>query len=87
MSKMEKSVGNPHRLFHTGKLADIFSEVGHPVYDEEYDLSKPASPYGIAGWLNRGDKVVLYDRYDMWVVDLAGDSPFSSLTGEWGRKN
>ena len=71
----------------TGKLTDISSGIGHPMYDEEYDRPKPASPYGIAGWLDRGDKVVLYDRYDMWVVDLAGDTPLFSLTGEWGRKN
>ena len=71
----------------TGKLTDISSAIGYPVYDEEHDRPKPASSYGIAGWLDQGDKVVLYDRYDMWIVDLAGDSAVFSLTGGWGRKN
>ena len=34
-----------------------------------------------------GDQVVLYDKYDMWVVDLTGKQPTYSLTNGWGREH
>lgn len=71
----------------TGVLTDISSGIGHPVYDEKHDKPKPADAYGIAGWLAKGDQVVLYDKYDMWVVDLTGARETYSLTNGWGRKN
>ena len=71
----------------TGELTDVSSPIGFAVHNEEHDLPKPASPYGIAGWLAGGDQVVLYDKYDMWVVDLTGKQPTYSLTNGWGREN
>ena len=71
----------------TGELTDVSTPIGYAMYDEEYDKPKPAGPYGIAGWLEGGDQVVLYDKYDMWVVDLSGKQQTYSLTGGWGRKN
>ena len=68
-------------------LFDISSAIGFPVYNEEHDLPKPADAYGIAGWMEGGDKVVLYDKYDLWVVDLTGGTPPNSLTGGWGREH
>lgn len=32
-----------------------------------------------------GDRVVLYDRYDMWVIDLTGEKTIYSLTDGYGR--
>lgn len=71
----------------TGKLTDISTVIGFPVYNEEHDLPKPADSYGIAGWMAEGDEVVLYDKYDMWVVDLTGRKTTYSLTNSWGREN
>jgi len=71
----------------TGKLTDVSTSIGHAMYNEDHDIPKPASPYGIAGWLKGGEQVVLYDRFDMWVVDLTGKRATYSLTGGWGRKN
>jgi len=71
----------------TGELTDVSTPIGYAMYDEEYDKPKPAGSYGIAGWLEGGDQVVLYDKYDMWVVDLSGKQQTYSLTGGWGRKN
>jgi len=71
----------------TGQLTDISSEIGFPVHDEDHDRPKAALPYGIAGWFDQGNKVVLYDRYDMWIIDLLNDTSPVSLTEGWGRKN
>lgn len=71
----------------TGELTDISAAIGFPVYNEEHDLPKPANSYGIAGWMAGGDEVVLYDKYDMWVIDLTGRKTPYSLTNGWGREN
>lgn len=69
------------------KISNISKEIGYPVYDESHDKPKPASPYGIAAWINGGDKVVLYDKYDMWSVDLSGKSKIKCIANGYGRKN
>lgn len=52
----------------SGELKDISSAIGYPMYDELHDMPKAPSAYGYAGWINEGKSLVLYDRYDMWVV-------------------
>ena len=69
------------------RLTNISKEIGYPVYDESHDKPKPAPSYGIAAWINGGDKLVLYDKYDMWSVDLTGKSKCKCLTNGYGRKN
>lgn len=69
----------------TRERVNISREIGYPVYNEWHDLPKPAEPYGIAGWTEDGNQVVLYDRYDMWVVDLTGQRKVYSLTNGYGR--
>ena len=71
----------------SGELTDISAAIGFPVYNEEHDLPKPANSYGIAGWMAEGNEVVLYDKYDMWVIDLTGRKKAYSLTNGWGREN
>jgi len=69
----------------TCQRVNISKEIGYPVYNELHDLPKPAEAYGIAGWSKDGDRVVLYDRYDMWVIDLTGKKTIYSLTDGYGR--
>lgn len=54
----------------TGMTVDISSCIGFPVYDEIHDLPSSAPSYGIAGWSEDGTRVGIYDRYDIWVIDL-----------------
>ena len=69
----------------TCQRVDLSKEIGYPVHNELHDLPKPAEAYGIAGWSKDGNRVVLYDRYDMWVIDLTGEKPVYSLTDGYGR--
>lgn len=71
----------------TGKLVDISSSIGYPIYNEMHDTPCPASPYGIAGWSADGDFVFIYDMYDWWKVDLSGYKEPQCLTKGFGRKN
>ena len=45
-------------------------------------------PNGIAGWLNRGQTVLLYDRdRDIWAIDLAGHRQPKNITGGYAAKH
>ncbi|MCD0488599.1 prolyl oligopeptidase family serine peptidase [Pedobacter sp. MC2016-14] len=69
------------------EFREFSDQIGFPVYEESHDLPSPAPAYGIAGWADAGNSILLYDRYDIWVVDLNGKKPVRSLTQEYGRKH
>jgi dipeptidyl aminopeptidase/acylaminoacyl peptidase len=45
------------------------------------------SPHGIAGYLDDEKHVLIYDRYDIWSIDLNGIDPPVNLTNNFGRNN
>lgn len=53
--------------------------------DEINDRPMLASSYGIAGWTKEDKNILLYDRYDIWLVDPRGKGDPKRLTK--GRKN
>ncbi|MGV3764595.1 MAG: prolyl oligopeptidase family serine peptidase [Chitinophagaceae bacterium] len=65
----------------------ISSGIGFPVHDEDHDFPRPAPAYGMAGWADQGNSIVVYDRYDLWVIDLSGKKAPYSLTKGYGRKH
>ncbi|WP_295119664.1 prolyl oligopeptidase family serine peptidase [uncultured Chitinophaga sp.] len=71
----------------SGTFSNISAAIGYPVHDELADMERMQSAYGIAGWLNEGNTVVLYDRYDLWAVDLTGATKPRSLTNGFGREH
>ena len=58
-----------------------------PMFVENYDKPAPAPAYGIAGWTADGNTVFLYDAYDWWKIDLAGECQPECLTKGYGRKH
>lgn len=71
----------------TGKVTDVSTAIGHPVYEEEYDKPAPASAYGIAGWTADGNSVLIYDAYDWWKIDLTGEHQPECMTKNYGREH
>lgn len=65
----------------------ISNQLPYTTTDQEKDMGKAKAPYGIAGWLNNGNSVAVYDKFDIWVIDLTGTAKPYSLTQEYGRKN
>ena len=55
--------------------------------DERWDMPGDPSPYGIAGWSENDKSVFIYDRYDIWRIDLEGSKVPVSATHSYGRKN
>ncbi|MCF8348056.1 MAG: prolyl oligopeptidase family serine peptidase [Bacteroidales bacterium] len=53
-------------------------------FDEKNDVPNEASPYGMAGWVEDG-RCVVYDAYDLWLLDPKGKKAAYCLTRGEGR--
>lgn len=42
---------------------------GQVFYNELHDSPSHPRPYGAAGWLEKDEALILYDRYDLWKFD------------------
>lgn len=53
-----------------GKSRNLTAALKFPFFDEENDLPGEAPPYGAAEWIEDESAVLLYDRYDIWKMDV-----------------
>jgi len=59
---------------------------GHPFYNELHDTPQLPSPYGIATWTKGDEKLLIYDRYDLWEIDPQGlEAPVNLTQGRGSR--
>ena len=49
---------------------NITAKIKVPLYDEENDSPGYPSPYGVMGWQEGDSAVYIYDKYDVWKVDI-----------------
>jgi dipeptidyl aminopeptidase/acylaminoacyl peptidase len=59
--------------------------IPHPVHDQRHDVPYPAGPYGLAGWANGDERVLIYDRHDIWSVDPDRPDDVRAVTDGLGR--
>lgn len=60
----------------TGTRTNLTEAAGTAFIDQENSsLTDEKPPYGIAGWSKKGDRVFVYDRYDIWALSLKGGAP------------
>jgi dipeptidyl aminopeptidase/acylaminoacyl peptidase len=52
--------------------------------EDDHDYEKPV--YGVAGFTADGKSALLYDRYDVWALPLAGGQPVNVTKGEGARQ-
>lgn len=71
----------------TKQFTGISQSIAYPLFDEDHDNPGVTPSYGLAGWLDGGNTAVLYDRYDLWAVDLSGQRTARCLTGGYGRNH
>jgi hypothetical protein len=73
----------------TGHVKDITPDIPSCLlgYRNPYlrTPEKPNDPRGIAGWIEGGNAVLVYDNYDVWRLDLSGKKPALNLTNGFGR--
>ena len=55
--------------------------------DELWDMPDAPRPYGIAGWTDHDESVIIKDRYDLWEFFPDGKKPPRNITRGYGRKN
>jgi len=61
--------------------------IPHSVYDHRHDRPYPPGPYGLAGWTEGDERVLIYDKHDVWAVDPTQPGTARSVTEEVGRAN
>ena len=72
------------RSFTISKIR-CFDEDGNSFWYEEDDHPMIPEPYGIAGWTQDDQDVLLYDHYDIWKIST-GDGKAINLTDGNGRR-
>lgn len=54
-------------------------------YNEDWDQPDKAPSYGFAGWYDEGNRILLYDKYDIWMIFSNEPGSYASLTVMYGR--
>lgn len=70
-----------------GPEINLTSTIPFSFANERWDMPADAASYGIAGWSENDKYVFLYDRYDIWRVDMEGAKVPVNATRNYGRKN
>lgn len=71
----------------TGQTRCISSEIPSTLWDETDDHPLVPQPYGRAGWTDGDNRVLVYDRYDIWSLDPSGKESPVCVTDGYGRQN
>ncbi len=69
----------------SGKSINLTNNLGVNFYNELNDIPSEAHAYGMAGW-TKEDKMVVYDAYDLWVLDPSGKTDAINITQSQGRR-
>ncbi|MCF8364715.1 MAG: prolyl oligopeptidase family serine peptidase [Bacteroidales bacterium] len=56
-------------------------------YNELNDIPQLPGNYGIAGWTENDEYVLIYDKYDIWKFDPTGKEKPYRITAAHGREN
>jgi dipeptidyl aminopeptidase/acylaminoacyl peptidase len=64
----------------TFQTKQIAKDIQYPLYDEDNDMPDDPNAYGIAMWMDNHKSFILYDRYDLWLVDATGLNASQLLT-------
>jgi dipeptidyl aminopeptidase/acylaminoacyl peptidase len=75
----------------TGQTHYISRTIHTLLYDKKFvdNTNDPAFQHsaGIIAWLKDDKGVLVYDNYDIWLLDLSGKQDAVNLTGGYGRKH
>ncbi len=65
---------------------DITASINVRFEQEDWDTPSPPYGYGVAGWTDNDETILVYDRYDIWEIKPDG-SEARTITEGSGRKN
>ncbi len=66
----------------SGEPRNLTEGLGVPFANEDHDYPQPAPGYGIGGWIEDDVAVLVYDKYDIWVVPTDGAAAWRLTAGE-----
>lgn len=69
----------------TGEHMNLTAGMDVPFYSETHDRPSALPSYRIAGWMDDGQSVLIYDRYDIWHANLA-NGQMRNVTNGQGRE-
>ncbi len=55
----------------TGRLISLTKDLPIPAADDEFRLEYYKRKFKIAAWVKEHTKMLLYDNYDIWLIDVA----------------
>lgn len=58
----------------------LTGDIPYPLYNEDDDRPEAPSLYGLYGWTTGEEKMLIADRYDLWVVDPSGKKGSVNIT-------
>lgn len=64
----------------TGNIARLTNNQVVPFYNEENDVPDYPGEHGLAGWLSGDEAMLVYDKYDLWLVDPNGKNKPQCVT-------
>jgi dipeptidyl aminopeptidase/acylaminoacyl peptidase len=68
-----------------GSTYVVSDAIKQPLYDVRNDVPGTPSSYGIGGWTKDDERVLVYDQWDVWLVDPTGASKPIDVTDGYGR--
>ena len=82
-------VAKQYKSYNTATMQtkQIAKDIKFPLYDEDNDVPDDPNAYGIAMWMDNNKSFILYDRYDLWLVDASGLNASQLLTKGRTTKN
>lgn len=69
------------------KMTSIATDIKLPLYDIENDVPDDPNAYGVVGFTENDESLLIYDQFDIWQIDPLGLKPSVNITGGLGRKN
>ncbi len=69
----------------SGKRTSLSKTLPVSIVDDDIDTPSLAPSYGSAGWTAGDAGILLYDKYDVWLVDPTGAAKPVSVTHGQGR--
>ena len=71
----------------TGVTKQLNKGVTVSFAEEEFDMPDLPSAYGIKGWTDNDESVLIGDRYDIWEFYLKGNKGPRMITNGYGRQH
>jgi dipeptidyl aminopeptidase/acylaminoacyl peptidase len=68
----------------TGIARNLTENISTPLYNEDNDRPQPSGSYGIAGWTDNDESVLINDKFDVWQFNTRSGHA-TMLTGGEGR--